>query len=291
VREIGKVLHRLLYFMKITRAGHWILFSKLDISDGFWRLVVRNADSFNFAYVLPQLPGQPIKIVVPSALQMGWVESPSYFCAVTEFARDITQRLINSNTTIQPHPIEKQMKIPEAEVPARAQADSPTSVLQVYVNDFCTAATQSKDGQYLGKVRSAAVSGILAVFPGKTTTKHAAGKEPISASKLDKGEGDFDTSKLMIGFVFNGIKRTVHLAADKAKHYIKEAHTMLRRKSIPLKLLQTTVGKLRHAAARNEAVGVGILEPCRQTTTTERPTGASCTARSRIRLSRTRRVP
>jgi len=52
----------------------------------------------------------------------------------------------------------------------------------------------------------------------------------------------------MIGFVFNGIKRTVHLAADKAKLYIREAHTMLRRKSIPLKLLQTTVGKLRHAA-------------------------------------------
>ena len=36
VKEIGKVLHRLLYFMKMTWAGVWIYFSKLDISDGFW---------------------------------------------------------------------------------------------------------------------------------------------------------------------------------------------------------------------------------------------------------------
>ena len=67
VKEIGRVLHRLLYFMKMTRAGKWILFSKLDISDGFWRLVVRKEDSFNFAFVLPQLPGQPTRIVLPSA--------------------------------------------------------------------------------------------------------------------------------------------------------------------------------------------------------------------------------
>jgi len=42
VKEIGKVLHRLLHFMKMTRApgaraGKWILFSKLDISGGSWR--------------------------------------------------------------------------------------------------------------------------------------------------------------------------------------------------------------------------------------------------------------
>jgi len=117
VKEIGKVLHRLLHFMKMTRAGKWILFSKLDISDGFWRLVVRKEDSFNFAFVLPQLPGQPTRIVVPSAVQMGWVESPSYFCAVTETARDITQHLINTNASLPAHPIENSMTIPTPDRP------------------------------------------------------------------------------------------------------------------------------------------------------------------------------
>ena len=54
--------------------------------------------------------------------------------------------------------------------------------------------------------------------------------------------------KEVIGFQFDGIKRTVCLPAVKAKRFIKETHTMLRRKRIPLKQLQTVVGKLRHAA-------------------------------------------
>ena len=246
VKEIGKVLHRLLYFMKMTRAGKWILFSKLDISDGFWRLVVRKEDSFNFAFVLPQLPGQPTKVVVPSAVQMGWVESPSYFCAVTETARDITQHLINTNASLPPHPIENSMTIPS--VPLRARCDEPDSSIQVYVDDFVNATTQSTDETYVPIVRRASIHGIHSVFPETATTKHANGKEPISESKLKKGDGNFETTKEVIGFKFDGIKRTVCLPAAKAKRFIKDTHTMLRRKRIPLKQLQTVVGKLRHAA-------------------------------------------
>ena len=33
----------------------------------------------NFFYVVPQKPGMPIKLVVPTLLQMGWIESPPYF--------------------------------------------------------------------------------------------------------------------------------------------------------------------------------------------------------------------
>jgi hypothetical protein len=40
VREIGKVLPRLLHYMRDMPAGLHILFSKLDISNGFWRLIV-----------------------------------------------------------------------------------------------------------------------------------------------------------------------------------------------------------------------------------------------------------
>ncbi len=54
VKEIGKVLPHLLHYMQDTPKGFHILFCKLDISDGFWRLVVQEQDSFNFAYVLPQ---------------------------------------------------------------------------------------------------------------------------------------------------------------------------------------------------------------------------------------------
>ncbi len=54
VKEIGKVLPCMLQYMQDTPAGLHILFSKLDISDGFWRLIVQWLDSYNVAYVLPQ---------------------------------------------------------------------------------------------------------------------------------------------------------------------------------------------------------------------------------------------
>jgi hypothetical protein len=85
------------------------------------------------------------------------------------------------------------------------------------------------------------------VFPPTSITKPVGGKEPISDRKLEKGDGNFETEKEMIGFEFDGIKRTVRLPAAKARRFIKEAHTMLRRKCVPIKLFQTVIGKLRHA--------------------------------------------
>ena len=74
------------------------------------------------------------------------------------------------------------------------------------------------------------------------------GKEPISNPKLDKGDGNFTSNKEMIGFLFDGIKRTVHLPPAKAAVYIKEMHWILHWKSVPLKVLETVVGKLHHAS-------------------------------------------
>jgi hypothetical protein len=53
VKEIGKVLPRFLTYVQDTPADLHILMSKLDISDGFWRLIVQDNDCYNFAYVLP----------------------------------------------------------------------------------------------------------------------------------------------------------------------------------------------------------------------------------------------
>lgn len=62
-------------------------FSKLDIKDGFWRLAVSDEDAWNFCYVMPtKEPLQNLEdamLVVPNSLQMGWCESPPYFCAAT----------------------------------------------------------------------------------------------------------------------------------------------------------------------------------------------------------------
>jgi hypothetical protein len=246
VKEIGKVLPRLLQYMHDTPPGLHILFSKLDISDGFWRLTVRLADSFNFAYVLPQPDGEPIRIVVPASLQMGWVESPPLFCTVTESARDLTQHLLANKVPLPHHELEEQIKIQS--VPSRAQTTTPSTLLQVYVDDFCHAATESKDGTHIPMVRRASIHGIHSLFPQPDITGPSGGKDPISAKKLIHGDGDFTSSKEMIGFTFDGIKCTVRLPAAKATKYIREIHRVLRRTSVTLKTLQTLVGQLRHAS-------------------------------------------
>jgi hypothetical protein len=133
--------------MRDTPAGLHILFSKLDISDGFWHLIVQQADCINFAYVLPQAEGEPCQIVVPAAVQMGWVESPSLFCTVTETARDLTQHFVDNNIKLPIDPLEDSMDIEN--IPKRARTSASTRLLQVYVDDFCYAATQSDDGAHM----------------------------------------------------------------------------------------------------------------------------------------------
>ncbi len=65
--------------------------------------------------------------------------------------------------------------------------------------------------------------------PPPAITQHVGGKEPISQKKLAQGDGNFETRKEMIGFKFDGVKRTVRLPVAKAMAYIKEAHKVLRR--------------------------------------------------------------
>lgn len=106
IKELGKVLPRLLDFMATTPDGETVQFSKIDLSDGFWRMIVNKKDCFNFAYVLPDPPGSPLRLVIPHALQMGWAESPGYFCAATETGRDLMQALIDAEVELPAHPLE-----------------------------------------------------------------------------------------------------------------------------------------------------------------------------------------
>ncbi len=88
--------------MDDAEADEVVMFSKIDLSDGFWRMLVASDAVWNFCYVLPDPPGHPIRIVVPSALQMGWAQSPAFFCAATETWRDIIQGLVSDRVELPP---------------------------------------------------------------------------------------------------------------------------------------------------------------------------------------------
>eukprot|EP00978_Attheya_sp_CCMP212_P020762 scaffold59889_cov45-Attheya_sp.AAC.1 len=65
-------------------------------------MIVPEADCWHFAYVLPDAPGEPIRLVIPHALQMGWTQSPGFFSAVTETVRDSVQVLMEESSQLPP---------------------------------------------------------------------------------------------------------------------------------------------------------------------------------------------
>ena len=70
-------------------------------------MVVDAHCAWNFAYVLPSENhrGDP-ELAIQDALQMEWSESPAFFCAATETARDLAAKAFTSNNPQQPHPME-----------------------------------------------------------------------------------------------------------------------------------------------------------------------------------------
>lgn len=99
--ELGNALPRLIYMVaNADDVQGPILFLKLDIKAGSWCMVVPEDNEWNFAYVLPKAS--------PSSLQMGWRDSSAYFCAASETARDVGEKLVTSTLVgfLPPHPLE-----------------------------------------------------------------------------------------------------------------------------------------------------------------------------------------
>jgi hypothetical protein len=110
VEELGRSLPSILKYMFDTNCTWEIDLQKLDLLDGFWRMVIESGEEYNFAFQMPKRKGDPdITYIIPSSLQMGWKNSPAYFCVATQTTRElIKQMLAFMHTRIkEPHKHEK----------------------------------------------------------------------------------------------------------------------------------------------------------------------------------------
>ena len=106
-------------------------------------MCVSKENAWNFAYVLPKLSEEePTQLVVPDALQMGWSESPAFFCAATETARDVADKNFESKKEEPPHELKDIMMdvdwsllppLPEISDIEEAQFQK---LLEVYIDNF-----------------------------------------------------------------------------------------------------------------------------------------------------------
>ena len=206
VQELGRVLSsRLLHFMAAVPWEEMIMFAKIDLSDGFWHMLVAKEDKWNFAYALPGTVGEPaLKLVIPHALQMGWTESPGYFSAATETGRDIMQALIDAGTECPSHVMEVFMN-PSAPPHRQTSPDVDRNwqmTAAVFVNDYILAAVEDRTGMRLLRMSLAALHTIHGLFPSPERSGHLNGKDPISQKKLEASDAQWAHIKEILGFVF-----------------------------------------------------------------------------------------
>ena len=64
---------------------------------------------------MPTAANEPIQIVVPFSLQMGWVDSPGYFSGASETARDVAAEYAKAPIGALPkHHLERKTELPPA---------------------------------------------------------------------------------------------------------------------------------------------------------------------------------
>lgn len=181
-------------------------------------MVVLEAQRWNFCYVLPDKPGNPVQLVVPSALQMGWCESPPFFCSASETARDVADEMRHQPLGSHPrHPLEEWM-LPPDQWPEDTLADTCEKFLEmieVYVDDFIGIA-QTRNVDWLRHLSRSLLHAIHQVFPPPAVTGHSGG-DSVSEKKLEKGEGAWDICKEILGWVFDGARRCIELPREKAE--------------------------------------------------------------------------
>jgi hypothetical protein len=118
----------------------------------------------------------------------------------------------------------------------------------VYVDDYILAAVENPEGSALQRTGRAALHTIHGLFPPPDRSGHVDGKDPISIKKLESGDARWAQSKELLGFVFNGQSRTVHLTQRKALGITEAITRLLKKSRAPVPKFQSVVGKMRHVA-------------------------------------------
>jgi hypothetical protein len=101
--------------------------------------------------------------------------------------------------------------------------------------------------EQLDHVAAAVMTGIYDVFP----TNIIDGNNPISEKKLLKGEGQCSLSKALLGFDFDGRRKTMWLEEGKRAKLLTTLHWWIRASNhdqgTPFQEFESVVGKLQHA--------------------------------------------
>jgi len=143
-------------------------------------------------------------------------------------------------------------------------------LLEVYVDDFVSLVVPTSREQ-LCHVNTGTMAGIHDVFPANDVDSN----DPISEKKLKQQDGEYATKKVILGFEFDGINKTLWLEEAKRVYLLTVLHGWIRSGKaemigIPFKEFESVIAKVCHAFTAIPA-GRGLLTPCNKMLQTKPP--------------------
>jgi hypothetical protein len=271
--QFGRALERI-----ITQVVHSnprfgpVQFFKVDIADGFYRVWLQVEHVPTLAVTIPSLPHEPHLLALPLALPMGWTQSPPAFCAVTETIADLANQRLRRHgpiprshrlehladspsadaiATPSPRPIARSastaVALPPTTNPLLRFYQRPTRAFDVFVDDFIAVAQGTTPS--LRRTRRILLDTIDQVLRPLSPTDPPYRTEPISTSKLAKGDGAWSTCKKLLGWIVDSASMTLTLPARR----LARLHELLNsippsRKRLSLTTWFQLLGELRSMA-------------------------------------------
>ena len=267
--QFGRALERIIRLVVLSnpRFGP-VQFLKLDIADGFYRVWLRVCDVPTLAVSIPTLPGEEPLLALPLALPMGWTQSPPAFCAVTETIADMANHRLRlqlrhpGRCLVPPHRLDNVADTAPPPAAARPSLSldptlardplltlyhRPTQVVDVFVDDFIGVAQGNTPA--LSRVRRTLMHTIDDVFRPLTVSDPPHRTEPISVSKLSKGDGAWCTTKQILGWTIDSEAMTLTLPPRRLARLQEILGSIApARKRLSLDLWYQLLGELRSMA-------------------------------------------
>jgi hypothetical protein len=254
-----------------------VYLSKVDIADGFYHIWVRTIDAPKLDVLFPSTDGEAYLIGFPLALSMGWTEPPKIFTAATETVADLTNVELSSGTIFGPHTLEapseaappagldiviapcatsnpppstilRPTPLPRGAPPKGAtHYCTPLALWDVYVDDFwgmVQGGTQTRR-----RVKHALLHTLGTVLrpPDSDDSVHC--QDPVSVKKMAKGDSDWSTVKVIMGWAINTLDQTISFRAHRMAR-IREVRGSISptHRLVSLKKWQQVLGELRSMA-------------------------------------------
>jgi hypothetical protein len=212
--RFGQTLRRIMtQIVRANPAFGPVKLGKYDLADGYYRIQMNAKQAMKPAFVLPPAHGDEQLMAIPLVLPMGWTESAPYFCATTEAVVDLINATIptKATSTLPPRRLEQLITysngpghIPTPNTPRQLHGqfyDRPLANSEVYMDDI------------IGLYQPAAMPeltfihhifhNIDRIFHPLDPTDPPYRIEPISTSKLLKGDGNLFTRKVIFGWILD----------------------------------------------------------------------------------------